>query len=204
MSIYKRVLGRQFYDLHPMLQRRYESAADGAFHGSGVMRNIIGGPKWLYPLFFLGTKWKLLFPDSGQYIPFTIKNTSKTGKNGEPQVHWERIFHFNKKSRYFNALMSLDESQNIIKDYLGEPPLIYSDLTLRVNHENSLIIESKKQRLVLGKWEFPLPRLFQGLAEVSESYSEKEEAYHISVDVRNPVLGRLFYYEGEFKENGRR
>lgn len=202
MSIYKKALGKQFQYLHPMLQKRYEISSLNSFQGSGVMKKISGGPFWLYPFFFLGTKWKLLFPEYGENISFVIKNTPRKGKNGEEQVHWERIFYFDKKKRYFNALMSLDEERSIIKDYLGEPALMYSDLAFSVNDASgSITIQSQDQRLVLGRWEIPLPRIFQGLATVTESYLEKEKAFQIKVNVENPIIGSLFSYEGVFRDD---
>ncbi|MDQ0481774.1 DUF4166 domain-containing protein [Guptibacillus hwajinpoensis] len=202
MSIYKKALGKQFQHLHPRLQKRYEISSLNSFQGSGVMRKISGGPVWLYPFFFLGTNWKLLFPEYGENISFVIKNTPRKGKNGEEQVHWERIFYFGKKKRYFNALMSFDEERSIIKDYLGEPALMYSDLAFNVDETTgSITIQSQDQRLVLGRWEIPLPRIFQGLAAVTESYIEKEKAFHIKVKVENPIIGSLFSYEGVFRDD---
>ena len=198
MSIYKQVLGERFDQLHPMLQRRYACLDEKGFVGKGHMHQIEGGPKWLCPLFLLGSKWKLLFPERGQDIPFTIRNTVRTGEKGQKQVHWERIFHFGNKKRYFNALMSLDAKRNVIQDYLGEPPIVYSDLSLSVTRSGDLCIVSKKQRFVLGKIEIPLPSWFQGLAEVTEKYDDERNVYLISVAVRNPLLGKLFSYEGEF------
>ncbi len=198
MSIYKRVMGKDFYQLHPMLQKRYEIQRGISFKGAGMMKSIKGGPKWLFPLFWIGVKFKLLFPEHGENIPFKIVNTSEAGRNGEEQIHWERTFYFGSKKRYFNALMSLDSERNIIKDYLGEPHLFYSDLSLHVTEEGALKISSKRQRLALGQMEIPLPRLFQGLATVTEKYLEEKDAYSIRVVVRNPLIGTLFSYEGEF------
>ncbi|SEQ65191.1 protein of unknown function [Virgibacillus subterraneus] len=198
MSIYKRVMGKDFYRLHPMLQKRYEIQRGMSFTGTGMMESIKGGPKWLFPLFWTGVKFKLLFPEHGENIPFKIVNTPETGRNGEEQIRWERTFYFGTKKRYFNALMSLDSERNIIKDYLGEPHLFYSDLSLDVTAERALKITSKRQRLVLGRLEIPLPTLFQGLATVTEKYVEEKDAYSIHVIVRNPLIGTLFSYEGEF------
>lgn len=198
MSIYKQVLGEKFDQLHPMLKRRYACIDAKGFVGKGHMHQIDGGPKWLFPLFWLGAKWKLLFPERGHNIPFTIRNTVRIGSAGQAQVHWERIFHFEKKKRYFNALMSLDAERNVIQDYLGEPPLMYSDLSFSVTGSGDLHIVSKKQRLVLGQIEIPLPAWFQGLAEVTEKYDDERKVYLIHVTVKNPLLGKLFSYEGEF------
>lgn len=201
LSIYKQVLGEDFTRLHPMLQKRYEFAGGSSFEAAGMMKEIKGGPKWLYPLFRLGVNWKLLFPERGTNIPFSINNTACIGDNGESQIHWERIFHFDTKKRYFNALMSLDETRLVIKDYLGEPPLVYSDLALDVSDDGSLTIHSLNQRIVLGKTEVPLPKLFHGLATVTERYDEAKDVFCISVHVRNPLIGHVFSYEGEFVQN---
>lgn len=198
MSIYQQVMGKEFNRLHPMLQKRYESSS---FQANGVMKRIQGGPAFLYPFFWFGIRWKLLFPEHGVNIPFTITNTARIGTNGEQQVHWERIFYFNRKKRYFNALMSLDKERSIIKDYLGEPQLVYSDLALTATHEGALHIVSGSQRLVLGKLEIPLPKLFQGLATVTENYIVERRVFHIHVTVNNPLIGTVFAYEGEFTAN---
>ncbi|MCM3742580.1 DUF4166 domain-containing protein [Sporosarcina luteola] len=201
MSIYRTVLGENFKRLHPMLQKRYDLADGSVFEATGTMKEIKGGPKWLYPLFKIGVKWKLLFPERGKNIPFSIKNTAYLGSNGESQIHWERIFHFGSTKRYFNALMSLDEKRIVIKDYLGEPSLIYSDLAFDVSDDGSLTIHSLNQRLVLGKVELQLPKLFHGLATVTERYDEADAIYRINVIVRNPLIGHVFSYEGEFVQD---
>ena len=82
MSIYRKVMGSDFNRLHPMLQKRYDFPEGTVFKASGTMNEIKGGPKWLYPIFRAGVKWKLLFPEHGKDIPFTIKNTAFVGKNG--------------------------------------------------------------------------------------------------------------------------
>lgn len=198
MSVYKKVLDKEFNRLHPMLQKRYDFSNHEPFQAAGVMKFIKGGPKFLYPFFWLGLKRKLLFPEYGLNIPFKILNTPLVGANGEEQIHWERVFYFGTKKRYFNALMSFDSKRNLIKDYLGEPSILYSDLVFTVTSEGVLNIESSKQRLVLGKFELPLPKIFQGLATVTEKYSDEKGVFQISVAVRNPLIGHLFSYEGEF------
>lgn len=199
MAIYQEVLREDYHRLHPALQKRYQFP----FRGSGMMNQITGGPKWLYPLFLGGVACKLLFPERGENIPFTIVNSVRTGAGGEQQVHWERVFYFPGKKRWFNALMSLDGDRNVIKDYLGEPGLFYSDLTFNVTDRGSLRIESGNQRLVIGKLEIPLPKILQGLAFVEESFDEAKGIFTIRVDVTNPLIGHVFSYEGEFVSDER-
>ncbi|PIC64105.1 hypothetical protein CSV79_08610 [Sporosarcina sp. P13] len=197
MSIYKKVLADDFFRLHPMLQKRY-AFEEPVFRASGTMNRIVGGPKWLTPLFLFGARRKFIFPESGTFIAFTIVNSSSVNLAGVEEIHWERTFNFPNKTRYFNALMSLDERRMVVKDYLGEPPLVYSDLQFTVMNGGALKIESLDQRLVIGKLEIPLPTFLQGLATVVESYDELRGVYRIHVDVKNPLLGTVFSYEGEF------
>ncbi|NYF25474.1 DUF4166 domain-containing protein [Sporosarcina sp. JAI121] len=198
MSIFRQVLGNEFNRLHPMLQKRYDLSAGATFRASGVMKEIGGGSKWLYPILKAGVRWKLLYPERGVNIPFTIINTAFVGDKGESQVHWERIFQFGKTVRYFNALMSYDAKRLVIRDYLGEPHLLYADLDFQVATDGRLTITSLGQRLVLGKFEIPLPRIFQGLATVTERFDDERGLYHIHVEVRNPLIGIVFCYDGEF------
>jgi len=201
MSIYKQIMGEQFDQLHEKLQERYEFPHGKPFIASGTMTSIKSDPKWLRPLFKLAVRWKFLFPERGKDIPFKIVNTPQIGPNGEKQIHWERIFYFGTKERHFNALMSLNEERQVIKDYLGEPHLFYSDLLLTATSDGHLKIESKQQRFICGRWEIPLPKVFQGLATVIEKYLQEEKCYSIQVIVKNPLIGTVFSYEGEFKRD---
>lgn len=200
MSIYKEILGEQFYRMHPMLQKRY-GFKEKTFKATGVMNKITSGPKWLYPFKSLAVRRKFLFPENGDNIPFYIINTEQIGLNGEQQVHWERRFYFENVNRDFNALMSLDKDKQLVKDYLGEPSLFYSELTFEVTDYGHLRIESQKQRIVLGKYEFSIPKLFQGNVLVKEGYMEENEAFYIHVLITNPLIGTLFEYKGEFRSD---
>lgn len=197
VSIYLKVLGDDFFRLHPMLQKRY-AFEEPVFQAVGTMNRISGGPKWLFPLFQLGARRKFVFPESGTDISFTIVNSCFTNSAGDEQIHWERKFSFPKKMRYFNALMSLDEQRMVVKDYLGEPSIFYSDLGFTVVDAHALKIESLNQRLIIGKIEIPLPKFLQGLATVVESYDELHGVFRIHVDVKNPLIGKVLSYEGEF------
>lgn len=197
-SIYEKVLGAAFQRLHPELQKRYKLKTGQQLIAKGTMHHIQGGPKWLYPLWLLGTTCKFVFPESGRDIPFTITNTAYETKAGREEVYWERAFHFPKKTRYFNATMSYDRKTDIIKDYLGDPAPLYSDLQLTAEDDGSIRIDSIKQKLVIGKLEIPLPKWLYGVATVKESYDDEQAAYTISVHVHNKIIGTVFAYEGVF------
>lgn len=197
-SIYEKLLGKEFRRLHPKLQKRYRIVEGKAIVAKGTMHRISGGPTWLYPLYLLGSLCKLVFPERGNDIPFTITNKAYRTDAGIEEVYWERAFYFPKKTRYFNATMSFDAEAAVIKDYLGDPSPLYSDLRLIVEADGSIRIHSVKQRLVIGKVEIPLPKWLYGVATVKEAYDEKIDAYTISVHVHNRIIGTVFSYEGVF------
>ncbi|MBK3497162.1 DUF4166 domain-containing protein [Viridibacillus sp. YIM B01967] len=201
MTIYQSLLGEDFHKLHPKLQERYALPVDVPFFATGTMTKIETGARWLNPLLTFATHWKFLFPENGQDVPFTIQNTCKLLSNGEAEVYWERTFYFKKGTRRFNAFMTIDAKRKVVKDYLGEPSLLYSDLKFDVTNEGRLLIRSGFQRVVLGKIELPIPRLLEGSVIVEEGYDAVRELFTIHVYIHNPIVGRVMAYAGEFKEH---
>ncbi|WP_026583833.1 DUF4166 domain-containing protein [Bacillus sp. J33] len=201
MTIYQELLGEDFQRLHPKLQARYTLLKDKPFHGAGTMSKIETGSVWLKPLLSLAARWQFLFPDNGKDVPFTIKNTCRTLPTGEEEIYWERTFYFEEVTRRFNAFMSIDRNRRVVKDYLGEPSLFYSDLKFAVTPDGRMIIRSGPQRVVIGNLEIPIPRLFEGVVTVEEGYDDAREVFTIQVNIQNRIAGRLMAYEGEFKAN---
>ncbi|WP_409289144.1 DUF4166 domain-containing protein [Peribacillus sp. SCS-37] len=199
MSIYRCILGKDFGRLHPRLQARYAISIDEPFYAEGTMSVIRTGPKWLKPFLTLAARWKFLFPEQGEDVPFSIRNTCRPLPQGAQEIYWERSFFFPHVTRHFNAFMTLDHKRGIVKDYLGEPSFFYSDLLFAVTEDGRLQICSGSQRFVAGRWEVPIPRLLMGAVTVEEGYDDERQVYTIKVDIQNPIAGRLMAYEGEFK-----
>ena len=200
MTIYKDLLGEDFQRLHPKLQSRYSLQIGESFNGIGTMTKIETGGIWLKPFLKLAARWQFLFPENGKDVPFTIKNTCRPLPTGEAELYWERTFYFEKVTRHFNAFMTLDAKRRVVKDYLGEPSLFYSDLTFKVTPEGCMRISSGAQRVVMGNLELPIFRLLEGVVTVEEGYDDVRGAFTIQVDIHNRFVGRLMAYEGEFKE----
>lgn len=200
MSIYKKVLAEDFDRLQPMLQRRYTLHADQVFQAQGVMRKIQCGKKWLYPFLLLSTKWNFLFPEQGHDIPFELINRVTVDLDGKEEVFWDRVFQFPKVTRHFQARMTIDQEIGRVKDYLGSPSLFYSDLFFRVSEQGELSIRSGKQRVVVGKVEIPIPKQLSAQVSVTEAFDEEKEAFTITVNISNHLIGTILRYEGEFRE----
>ncbi|MGN4127938.1 DUF4166 domain-containing protein [Lysinibacillus sphaericus] len=200
MTIYQTLLGDDFKRLHPMLQQRYTLPIDRPFFATGVMHKIESGAKWMRPFYTLATRTRFLFPESGEDIPFSIRNTCRVLPSGELEVLWERSFYFGKKTRYFDARMTIDPVRKIVRDYLGSPALFYSDLHFAVTKEGQLVIRSGVQRFVLSNIECPIPKTLEGRVIVEEGFDEKRNVFTIHVSIHNPLFGRLMMYAGEFTQ----
>jgi Domain of unknown function (DUF4166) len=198
VTIYKELLGTEFQKLQPKLQERYMLPVGQAFKGTGTMAKIEAGPAWLKPFLTYAVRRKFLFPESGHDVPFTIKNSCRHLKSGITEVYWERTFFFEEAARHFNAFMTIDAGRGVVKDYLGEPSLFYSDLKLSVSPQGGLRIRSGFQRLIAGKIEIPLPSLLRGEVAVEEGFDEVRGCYTIKVDIHNKLIGRMMTYEGTF------
>ena len=198
-SIYQRALGSDFSRLHPQIQRRFGfSSADGvASVGRGVMEEIWCGRFYTVPFLYVGTWRRIMFPEVGRDIPFTIENYAFVDRFGREAVTWVRTFE-SRRQRRFDAYMIYSEQRGAIVDYLGSHEHLAVDIELRVDAEGGLCLRSGAQRFYEGPVAFNFPMAFSGIAEVREWYDDKAGRFRISVDVRNRVWGRLFGYRGSF------
>lgn len=198
-SIYRRVLGSDFERLHPQVQRRFGfSSADGLGSvGRGVMEEIWKGAPYTIPFLYVGTWRRIMFPETGRNIPFTIENYAFVDQFGRETVTWIRTFE-SRRRRRFDAYMIYSESRGRIVDYLGSHQHLAVDIELSVDDEGGLRLRSGEQRFYEGPLAFRFPMLFSGVADVREWYDDKAGCFRIVVDVRNRTWGRLFGYRGRF------
>lgn len=206
-SIYQRALGDEFNRLHPQIQRRfgYSSEDRVASVGTGVMDEVWRGRFYTLPFLYIGTWRRIMFPERGRDIPFTIENYAYVDSFGRETVTWVRTFHLpDGRARRFDATMIYSERRGLIVDYLGSHQHLAVDIHLSVDEDGGLRLRSGAQRFYEGPIGFSFPMLFSGVADVREWYDESIERFRIEVDVRNPVWGRLFGYRGRFDVEWRR
>lgn len=201
--IYETLLADKFKQLHPKLQERYELPINEEFFASGTMQVIKSGPKLLRPMYALFTNNHFLFPESGEDVPFTISNKSYINDKGLAEVYWERTFYFPGATRKFNATMTIDLERKVVKDYLGDPAIFYSDLQFDVTQDGSLLIRSSEQRVIIGRHEIGLPRVLKGRVTVTEGYDDVRNQYTIHVSIFNDLIGRMMMYAGYFTPSTR-
>jgi len=198
-SIYEQALGSDFQKLHPKMQERFGfSSRDGkACIGRGVMERLWHGLPYTLPFLYLGSWRRIMFPEEGRDVPFTLENYAYRDALGRETVTWIRTFQ-TRKSRRFDAYMIFSSQRGKIVDYLGTHQHLAVDIDLAVSEKGGLCLRSGEQRFYERKAGFRFPLLFSGIAEVHEWFDDAQQRYRISVEVRNRTWGKLFGYEGFF------
>ena len=198
-SIYERALGADFKRLHPQIQRRFGfSSADAiASIGTGVMDEIWKGRFYTEPFLRVGSWRRIMFPETGRNIPFTIENYAFVDQFGRETVSWIRTFQ-SRRTRRFDAYMVYSDARHRIIDYLGSHEHLAVDIDLSVDEAGGLRLRSGAQRFYEGVIAFSFPMLFSGVADVREWYDDSARCFRVAVDVYNRLWGPLFGYRGSF------
>lgn len=198
-SIYEQALGSDFSRLHPRIQERFGfSSRDGvAAIGTGLMEEIWHGAPYTLPFLYLGSWRRIMFPERGRAIPFTIRNYAYVDPYGRETVTWIRDF-CTPTPRRFDAYMIFSQQRHCIVDYLGTHQHLAVDIDLSVDERGGLRLRSGAQRFYEGPVGFSFPLLFSGVANVCEWFEESDQRFHIEVNVTNKTWGPLFGYRGAF------
>lgn len=204
-SIYQRALGSDFNRLHPEIQRRFgfSSSDNVASIGRGIMEEIWKGRFYTIPFLYLGTWRRIMFPETGRHISFTIENYAFVDQFGRETVSWIRTFQ-SRRPRRFDAYMIYSEARGCIVDYLGTHEHLAVDIELSIDEEGGLRLRSGAQRFYQGRIAFNFPLLFSGIADVREWYDDKARCFRIEVNIHNQTWGPLFGYRGSFEVEWRK
>jgi hypothetical protein len=199
-SIYQRALGADFERLHPQIQRRFGfSSSDGlASIGRGVMEQVWHGRPYTLPFLYVGTWRRIMFPEYGRDVPFTIENYAYVDLFGRETVTWLRTFRA-RRVRRFDAYMIYSEQRGRIVDYLGSHQHLAVDIDLAVDERGGLHLRSGEQRFYEGRIGFRFPMFFSGVADVHEWFDDRTQLFRIDARVSNQRWGPLFGYRGHFE-----
>jgi Domain of unknown function (DUF4166) len=199
-SIYQRALGSDFNGLHPQIQRRFGFSSEDrcASIGRGVMQRVWHGRPYTLPFLQVGTWRRIMFPQRGSDVPFSIHNYAYRDRFGRETVTWNREFGAPLRRR-FDATMIYSEKRDRIVDYLGTHQHLAVDIDLSVDDRGGIRLRSGAQRFYEGPLAFNFPMIFSGYADVHEWFEDRTNNFRITVRVTNPVWGPLFGYEGRFQ-----
>ena len=199
-SIYEQALGNHFQRLHPRIQERFGFSSKDrcASIGKGIMDRVWRGRFFTLPFLYVGSWRRIMFPESGRSIPFTIRNYAYADPFGRETVTWIRSFE-TRRPRRFDAYMIYSKQRRCVVDYLGTHQHLAVDIHLSVDDRGGLRLRSGNQRLYESFIAFNFPIVFSGIADVCEWYQDDDQKFHIEVNVHNDIWGPLFGYSGSFR-----
>jgi hypothetical protein len=189
-SVYQRVLGGQFDDLHPELRAYLGQPAEGLVgFGQGSFDSAGSRKRWLRPVFALLAPKRILFPEFGRDVPFTITTVPGPGEG----LSAGREFHFPEEVRQIEDTIHVIDGE--LHDFMGRSRALEVHLVARVV-DGGLSMISDAAWLHVGRLRLPLPAIFGAKVVLSQRWTG--DAHRIEVHLTNPVLGEIFEYAGHF------
>lgn len=189
-SIYQRVLAADFDRLDERLQRYFGPIPSG---GVGVGRGTydVAGlrVRALRPVFAWLAWRRIMFPEIGHHVPFTITNTP----DASGALSAVRTFAFPARRRTMEDTMSVVDGRLI--DRLGRRRGLEVELDLTVA-DGALRMTSERCALRIRGIRIPLPRIAR--VTVDERISARTDRQHVDVRLRIIGLGEVFRYAGSF------
>jgi hypothetical protein len=189
-SVYQRVLGDDFEKLDPRLRAYFSLPEPGAIgRGTGVYEVAGSRKRWLRPLFSYLAARRILFPEFGRDVPFTVTNVPGPGDG----LSSGREFHFPGQTRLMEDTMHVVDGR--LHDFLGRSRGLEVRFVLHVR-DGGLVMVSDASWLHLGPIRIPLAAVFSARVVLNEWWDG--DAQRVSVHLHNPLVGDLFEYVGRF------
>jgi hypothetical protein len=195
----RRVLGESFDRIHPRIRAQYSltSRDNAAWIGRGIMEEMRPGRFYTRPFLRIGALRRVMFPETGRDVPFTIANYAYVDSFGRETLTWTRMFEL-PTVRRFDETLIYSEKRSSLLVYAGTHQHLAVELAVSVSDDGSLCFRTGAQRIYEGRLAFRMPLLFSGVADVRESYSEARSRFEIDVRIENRVFGPIFGYRGWF------
>jgi hypothetical protein len=190
-SVYERVLGADVERLHPVL-RRYVSAVPSGMVGRGTGVYAVAGSRrrLLVPVLRLLAWRRVLFPEYGRDVPFTIENRSAS----DGRLRAVREFRFPGASR--RMLDEMRVSDGRIVDRLGRRGGLEVAFDARVE-DGMLRLESRALAWRVRRLRVPLPPVAHVVVRERGAGIDPPRQ-HVDVRVRVRGIGEVFRYAGAF------
>lgn len=199
-SVYQRVLGERFDELHPELRAYLGQPAEGTVgFGEGTFDVAGSRKRWLRPLFAIMAPKRILFPEFARDVPFTITTVPGPGEG----LSAGREFHFPATEQpgavIPGTIRQIEDTIHVIDgelhDFMGRSRALEVHLVARVV-DGGLSMISDKTWLHMGPIRVPIPAIFGAKVVLSQRWTG--DAHRIEVHLTNPVLGEVFEYAGHF------
>ncbi|MBL9120261.1 MAG: DUF4166 domain-containing protein [Phycisphaerae bacterium] len=199
-SILARAMGAGFRRLHPRLQAQYSVTSESgiAWVGRGVMSRIWSKGLLVAPFLRLGAMRRVMFPETGTDVPFTIWNYAYKDAFGRETLTWIREFELSPVRRFDETLVFSERRKRAVV-YAGTHQHLAVELHFEAGDNGSLRLQTGIQRLYEWRVGLRIPRLVSGHAHVVERFNEVDDRFEIDVGIASPIVGPLFGYSGWFR-----
>lgn len=202
-AVLRPALGAQWHQLHPDIRARFTLASDD--HGqsfTGVMdvveRTFMG---WMVAKLIAFVR--ILPATRARNVPFEFN--LRPADNNNPTTGWikERLYRFADGVFEFRSVMSIANHGELIEQFpfgLG----MKIKLSAEGTNDDTLYFRDDgyflKLQLAGKAWRIPLPRLLTAGRFVLAHKNIDRERFTVEIALDHPLLGRLFYQYGEFRE----
>ncbi len=193
LSLFRSVLGREFEQLAPVLQRHYDLQVGQEVIVSGEMKSWTRYP-FLRPLI-------PIMPMNSQRVPVQVHNIGVRTALGQVGFKWLREFRFPSGTLYSETLtqpvIGAKADAPYIRDVFAQPP---AEITLRLSVEEAgralRQVTDGPQYALLGPLHVPLPGPFR-LNSIALERALDDAHVYTEVTISHRRLGPMFGYSGE-------
>lgn len=201
VSLYRQVLGTQWDDLAPVIQRHYDLKDGETLQAEGALN--LHHSTLLTPMLHVTGWFGLLFPEQGSEVRTTLTNEAGVDANGNLYVAWGRRLHFKtpdgaERLRRFDSVVTLlargDETLALERVALKQAVA----LRMSAGADGALVYESDGFYAVPGSWRIPMPTPVR-LVIREWPHPTEPDAFRMEFHMTAPLLGSAFGYEGEFR-----
>lgn len=201
-GLFERALGDEWDDLHPRIRERYGlvAAEDREAVGTGEMHRLSRHPLAV-PVLWLGTVEDFLFPEQGTDVPFSITSEAFVDGNGSEALFLGRRFETSPPREFVDTLR-WNPARGCVTDLFGRNGRVAADLHLGVD-DGDLALTLGAQWLRVGGRYVPLPGPLAVDADLRDRYDDDAERFRVAAEISNPLIGRVFAYEGAFESEFR-
>ncbi|GGC87631.1 hypothetical protein GCM10011512_13230 [Tersicoccus solisilvae] len=212
-SLYERVLGARYADLHPRVRDYFAQPAGTSVRFDGVFDVAGCTVPPLRPVFAALAGEEMFFPEYGQGVPFSVVNRSSVDETGAPCLAAERILRFGNRTRRFTDLCRLG-ADGLLLDLVGRHRVLRTGLRLSVTAAGAMRLASTTAwvgppdslaaggpssthapRAVPG---LRVPRVLAAGAYTEQGFDDVTGRFTIQTRVVQPLLGTVFVYAGSF------
>lgn len=193
IPLMQKVLGDDWQNLPPVIQRHYQLQADqqSANVVTGTMH--VSYPFFVWPMLFIARMMGGLIDLKGDNLDARVEKWVKADLS--ETLFWKRTLQAqNGKSTVFSSRMECQQGNELI-EFVGGGFGLYLKLTVE---NNKLVYRSNGHLLQVGKLRIPIPDVFfLGHATIVET-ALSEQSFELDFKINHPLLGEIYSYGGVF------